>query len=97
MSSDAHAASSLQWGRVHLFCGEPSVHLLPFRLRRHATDLNLGPDSRAEADCLFNGLSAGGKVETPMQDMFWGARFGSCSDRFGICWMVNCALAAPKS
>jgi PhnB protein len=53
--------------------------------------LNLEPDTRAEADRLFNALSAGGKVETPMQDMFWGAYFGSCTDRFGINWMVNCA------
>jgi PhnB protein len=27
----------------------------------------------------------------PMQDMFWGAYFGSCTDRFGVMWMVNCA------
>jgi PhnB protein len=30
-------------------------------------------------------------VEMPMQDMFWGAYFGSFADRFGINWMVNCA------
>jgi PhnB protein len=55
------------------------------------TYLNLEPDTREEADRLFNALSAGGKVEMPMQDMFWGAYFGSFADRFGINWMVNCA------
>jgi len=25
-----------------------------------------------------------------MQDMFWGAYFGSFTDRFGVRWMVNC-------
>jgi PhnB protein len=55
------------------------------------TYINLEPDTRAEADRLFAGLSAGGKVEMPMQDMFWGAYFGSFTDRFGINWMVNCA------
>ncbi len=53
--------------------------------------LNLEPDTRAEAERLFNGLSSGGQVEMPLQDMFWGAYFGSFSDRFGIRWMVNCA------
>lgn len=53
--------------------------------------INLEPDTRAEADRLFAGLSAGGKVGMPMQDMFWGAYFGSCTDRFGVQWMVNCA------
>ena len=29
-------------------------------------------DSREEADKLFNGLSAGGEIEMPMEDLFWG-------------------------
>ena len=60
----------------------------------NTTHINLEPDTRAEADRLFNGLSAGGKVEMPMQDVFWGAYFGSFTDRFGICWMVNCMAKA---
>ncbi len=58
------------------------------------THINLEPDTRAEADRLFTALSAGGKVEMPIQDMFWGAYFGSFQDRFGINWMVNCAAKA---
>lgn len=53
--------------------------------------LNLEPDTRAEADRLFNALAAGGEIDMPLQDMFWGAYFGSLTDRFGIRWMVNCA------
>ena len=44
---------------------------------------------REEADRLFQGLSAGGKVEMPMQDMFWGAYWGNFTDRFGTKWMIN--------
>jgi PhnB protein len=51
--------------------------------------INLGPDSKAEADRLFLALSAGGKVEMPMQDMFWGDYFGSFTDKFGVGWMIN--------
>jgi PhnB protein len=51
--------------------------------------ISLHPDSREEADKLFNGLSAGGNVEMPLEDTFWGAYFGSFTDKFGIKWMVN--------
>ena len=53
--------------------------------------INLEPDTRKEAERLFKALSKGGKVEMPLQDMFWGAYFGSLVDRFGIRWMLNCA------
>ena len=56
--------------------------------------LNLEPDTRAEAERLFHALAEGGKIEMPLQDMFWGAYFGSLVDRFGIHWMVNCAKPA---
>ncbi len=52
--------------------------------------INLEPDTREEADHLFTALSAGGKIETPIQDMFWGAYFGSFTDKFGVQWMLNC-------
>lgn len=50
---------------------------------------SLHPDSREEADRLFNGLSAGGTIEMPMADQFWGDYFGSFTDKYGIGWMVN--------
>lgn len=53
--------------------------------------LNLEPDTRAETKRLFDALSAGGKVEQELQDMFWGDYYGSCKDKFGVQWMFNCA------
>lgn len=53
--------------------------------------INLEPDTRAETDRLFSALSAGGKVEMPLQVMFWGDYFGTLTDKFGIQWMFNCA------
>ena len=52
--------------------------------------INLETDTREETSLLFEALSAGGKVTMPLQDMFWGAFFGSCTDKFGVQWMVNC-------
>lgn len=51
--------------------------------------LSLNAASRAEADSLFNGLSADGNVIMPMENTFWGAYFGMFVDKFGIHWMVN--------
>ena len=51
--------------------------------------LSINTDSREEADRVFTGLSAGGKVSMPLADTFWGAYFGMWTDKFGINWMVN--------
>lgn len=53
--------------------------------------ISLSPDSREEADRIFNGLSAGGTVEMPLEDMFWGDYFGSFKDKYQVCWMINYA------
>ena len=53
--------------------------------------INLEPDTRAETKRLFDALSAGGKVTMELQDMFWGAYYGSCTDKFGVQWMFNYA------
>lgn len=52
--------------------------------------INLEPDTRAETQRLFRGLSEGGKIGMELQDMFWGAYYGSCTDKFGVQWMFNC-------
>lgn len=49
----------------------------------------IGADSKEEADHLFNKLSAGGEIEMPIEDTFWGAYFGMFADRFGIRWIIN--------
>lgn len=51
--------------------------------------INIAAESREEADRLFNGLSAGGNIEMPLEDQFWGDYFGSFKDKFGIQWMIN--------
>lgn len=53
--------------------------------------INLEPDTRAETERLFKGLSEGGKVGMALQEMFWGDYFGSCTDKYGVQWMFNCS------
>jgi PhnB protein len=50
----------------------------------------LEPQTKAETKKLFDALSQGGKIIMPLADMFFGAYFGECTDRFGINWMFNC-------
>jgi PhnB protein len=38
---------------------------------------------------IFNKLSEGGTITMPLQDTFWGARFGMFTDKFGIKWMLS--------
>jgi PhnB protein len=56
--------------------------------------ITLQPDTLAEADRLWAGLSSGHAEEVSMQMMFWGDYFGTCVDRFGIRWMIVATPAA---
>jgi PhnB protein len=51
--------------------------------------VSVHPDSRAEADRIFNALSAGGEIEMPIGDQAWGDYYGAFKDKFGVMWMVN--------
>jgi PhnB protein len=75
----------------HLLMGtdaHPSMGQVHFGNNSH---IALAPDTRAEADRLFAALAEGGKVEMPLQDMFWGDYFGNLTDKYGVQWMVNCS------
>ena len=53
------------------------------------THINLEPESREETKRLFDALSEGGTITMPLKDMFFGAYYGSCTDKYGINWMFN--------
>ncbi len=51
--------------------------------------LSLHSADAAEAAKTFEALAAGGEVTMPLQEVFWGGRFGMLTDRFGIGWMMS--------
>ncbi|HZS48981.1 MAG TPA: VOC family protein [Blastocatellia bacterium] len=51
--------------------------------------ISISGKGEAEADRIFNALSAGGNVMMGMNKTFWGAYFGMFTDKFGIQWMIN--------
>lgn len=52
--------------------------------------LSIECDNLDQLEKVFSKISEGGKVTMPLQDQFWGARFGMLTDKFGIHWMFNC-------
>jgi PhnB protein len=52
--------------------------------------VNIGVDTPAEADRIYAALAEGGQQTMPIAETFWAHRFGTCVDRFGTPWMVNC-------
>ena len=81
---------SLRIGESVLMGSDMPTAFAPPVQRGNNFSISYAARSRKESDDLFAGLSEGGTVTMPMQDMFWGAYFGSCIDRFGIGWMINC-------
>jgi PhnB protein len=74
----------------HVLMGTDAPESMGFKVNfGNNVYINLEPDTKEEADTLFKALSEGGKVEMEPQNMFWGGYFGSCTDKFGVQWMIN--------
>jgi PhnB protein len=58
--------------------------------------ISVSAESEKEAEKIFNGLAAGGKVTMPLEKAFWGSYFGMLTDKFGVPWMVSYDYNQPK-
>ena len=75
----------------HVLMGTDAPESMGFSLVfGNSMHINLEPDTRKETKRLFDLLSREGKVDTDLQEMFWGGYFGSCTDKYGVRWMFNC-------
>ncbi|HZE85927.1 MAG TPA: VOC family protein, partial [Puia sp.] len=50
----------------------------------NSVSLTINCSSEEEIDTFFANLSSGGKIKDPLADMFWGAKYGSLKDKFGM-------------
>lgn len=74
----------------HLLMGTDAPESMGFKVNfGNNVYISIQPDSREQTKKLFDALSAGGQIEMDLQDMFWGAYYGSCVDKFGVRWMFN--------
>jgi PhnB protein len=86
-----HALLQLGEGALMISDSQPGVPVSP------GSNIHVCLDFSDPADMTkkFQALSAGGKVTMPLQDTFWGAKFGMLVDAYGINWMFNCDLKQP--
>jgi len=57
--------------------------------RENRSKISISAESKAEADKLFNILSADGEIEVPLSDSPWNSYFGMFRDKFGIEWIIE--------
>ncbi len=84
-----HARLALQGGG-YLYAGDTPVQM-PYQ-GIHGVSITLNYDTTAQAQKVFEKLSAGGKVTMPMAPSFWAKSFGMLLDRFGTPWLINAEL-----
>ncbi len=58
--------------------------------------INFTDEQEQEQEQVFASLSEGGNVIMPLENTFWGAKFGQLTDKFGIQWMLNCNKEQSK-
>lgn len=58
-------------------------------VKGNAYTVSIMADDEAQGEKMFAGLSEGGQVEMPYQEVFWGGKFGNLVDQFGIQWMIS--------
>lgn len=51
--------------------------------------IHINADSVADAERIFEALSAGATIQMPIGETFWAERFGALVDRFGVSWMIG--------
>jgi PhnB protein len=50
--------------------------------------INVETDSVEETERLFNALADGGTIEMDLQKTECAEKYGTCTDRYGVQWMV---------
>ena len=81
-----HALLRIGDGVVMISDSQPGVPIAAGN-NMHVT---LDFEDAADMARRFDALSAGGRITMPLQDTFWGAKFGMLQDAYGIQWMFNC-------
>jgi PhnB protein len=74
----------------HVLMGTDAPESMGFHLNfGDNIHISIDLDTRAETKKMFDALSEGGKITMKLDDMFWGAYYGSCTDKYGVQWMIS--------
>lgn len=85
--------ASLKGGDIEMMASD-STRKAPFG--PSFISLSLSGTDEEKLRSLFDKLSEGGEVTSPLKKEFWGDIFGSLTDKFGIDWMVNIGEEAKE-
>ena len=90
--------AQLRIGAGVLMLGDAPWHMVvgPGDTVNGAIEVALEFTDRAEMDRAFAALAIEGRVEMPIQGMFWGGTLGMLVDRFGVHWMLMQVPAAAS-
>ncbi len=80
--------SKLEKRGATLLMASDTMPGMPFKEGNNFS-ITVNCESQSDIDGLFKAFSEKGKVTMPLQDTFWGARFGTLTDQFGVNWMFN--------
>ena len=80
---------TLPIGGSTLIANDVPESMGPVNENENRSKISVYAESRAEAEKIFTGLSAGGAVEMPLGDSPWHTYFGMFRDQFGIEWTVE--------
>ena len=76
-----------QAGNLNLFASDcPEGFVIQ---KGNNVDMNLNFPDAESLDKAFEAFSEGATIKMPVQNTFWGARFGMLTDKYGINWMFN--------
>ena len=80
---------TLPIGANTLIANDVPESIGPVNEKENRSKIAISTESRAEADDIFTGLTAGGTIEMPMSDSPWNTYFGMFRDKYGIEWTVE--------
>ncbi|MEO5675513.1 MAG: hypothetical protein ABIQ74_12795 [Chitinophagales bacterium] len=74
--------STFKFSNATLMASDSMPGLKP--IERNNISLSIDMIAVAEMEKIFGMMARGVKITIPLQDTFWGARFGMVTDKFGI-------------
>jgi PhnB protein len=58
-------------------------------IKGNSVSLALNCSSEKEIKIIYKKLSTGGNATHPLENTFWGALFGTLTDKYGNYWLLN--------
>ena len=51
--------------------------------------ISINTKDEEEAFSIYNSLSEGGSIKMPLEEAFWGGKFGMVKDKYDVNWMIS--------